>query len=150
MRVKIRSSKDFWAGLFFIGTGAGAMVIARSYPFGTTLRMGPGYFPSVLGAILILFGIYVLVTGLKSSEEIEGGWPVRALIVLPLALIVFGILIDRLGFIPALAALIFGTAAAGTEFKLVEVMLLCVGLIVLSVVVFVWGIGLPFPLLKGF
>jgi len=150
MRVTTRSNKDFWAGVFFIGVGAIAMLVARGYPFGTTLRMGPGYFPSVLGAILILFGISVMATGFRSKEKIEGGWPVRALIVLPLALVMFGVLMERLGFIPALAALIFGTAAAGREFKFLEVLALCACLIVLSVAVFVWGIGLPFPLIKGF
>ncbi len=46
MKLAFRSNKDFWAGLMFAGTGAAAMFIARNYPFGTTLRMGPGYFPT--------------------------------------------------------------------------------------------------------
>ena len=57
------------------------MLIARNYPFGTALRMGPGYFPTVLGGILILFGLYLLVAGLRSSEQIAGSWSLRALIV---------------------------------------------------------------------
>ena len=54
MKLEIRNNKDFWAGMMFIGIGAAAMFIARDYPFGSALRMGPGYFPSVLGGILIL------------------------------------------------------------------------------------------------
>ena len=53
-------NKDFWAGVMLIATGAATMFIARGYAFGTTLRMGPGYFPTVLGGILILFGLYLL------------------------------------------------------------------------------------------
>jgi uncharacterized membrane protein len=112
--------------------------------------MGPGYFPRVLGGILILFGIYIMATGLRSQEKIKAHWSVRALIVLPLSLILFGVLMDHAGFIPALAALIFGSAAAGKEFKFVEVLLLTVVLTVLSVATFIWGLELPYPLIKGF
>jgi hypothetical protein len=56
---------------------------------------------------------------------------------------------DRAGFVPALVVLIFGSAAASTEFRLVEVALLTVVLTVFSVVLFVWALGLPYPLLAG-
>ena len=150
MKLELRNNKDFWVGMMLIGIGAAAMFIARDYPFGSTLRMGPGYFPRVLGGILILFGIYIMATGLRSQEKIKAHWSVRALIVLPLSLILFGVLMDHAGFIPALAALIFGSAAAGKEFKFVEVLLLTVVLTVLSVATFIWGLELPYPLIKGF
>ena len=60
-------------------------------------------------------------TGLRSNEKIEGGWSLRALIVLPLSLVLFGLLMEHAGFVPALMVLIVGSAAAGSEFKLVEV-----------------------------
>ena len=72
MKLELRNNKDFWAGMMFVGTGAGAMFIARHYPFGTTLRMGPGYFPIVLGGILILFGIYVMAQGAAQQREDPG------------------------------------------------------------------------------
>ena len=97
MKLGLNRNKDFWAGMMFVGTGAGAMFIARNYPFGTTLRMGPGYFPIVLGGILILFGIYVMVRGLRKNEKIQGNWSIRALIVLPLSMVVFGVLMDLAG-----------------------------------------------------
>ncbi len=75
--------------------------------------MGPGYFPIVLGGILILFGIYVMLRGLRKNEKIQGNWSLRALIVLPLSMVVFGILMDLAGFVPALAALVFISAAIG-------------------------------------
>jgi hypothetical protein len=144
------NSKDLWAGLMLIAIGVAAVFIARGYPFGTALRMGPGYFPSVLGGVLALFGLYVVAKALRHREAIEGGWSLRAMVVLPLSLVLFGILMDRAGFIPALAVLIFGAAAASTEFKLVEVAALTVVLIVFCVAVFIWGLGLPYPLLAGF
>src|SRR6185295_10807035 len=120
------ANKDFWAGLMLIAVGTLAVVLARDYPLGTVVRMGPGYFPVVLGALLVLFGIYVLAKGLRGADKIEAGWSPRALIVLPLALALFGFLMDRAGFIPSLAVLIFGSAAAGSEFRLVEIIALTV------------------------
>jgi Tripartite tricarboxylate transporter TctB family len=144
------TSKDFWSGVMLIAVGVAAAIIARGIPFGTALRMGPGYFPTILGGILVLFGLWLVAKSLRHSEPIEGGWSLRALIVLPLSLVLFGILMDRAGFIPALAVLIFGSAAASTEFKLTEVATLTVFLIVFCVAVFVWGLGLPYPLLLGY
>ena len=146
MKLELRSNKDFWAGMMFAGTGAGAMFMARHYPFGTTLRMGPGYFPIVLSGILILFGIYVMLRGLRKNEKIQGNWSLRALIVLPLSIVVFGILMDLAGFIPTLAALVFISAASGREFDSSR-----------SCCLPSWarwwfcslGLGLPYPLVKG-
>jgi hypothetical protein len=145
----ILRAKDFWGGLMLIAIGIATIVIARAYPFGTSLRMGPGYFPTVLGGILILFGLYLLVAALRSGEPIEGAWSPRALIVVPLSLVLFGFLMDRAGFVPALAVLVFGSAAATTEFRLIEVAVLTVVLTIFSVVLFVWLLGLPYPLLAG-
>jgi putative tricarboxylic transport membrane protein len=142
--------KDFWGGLMLIAIGAAAIILARDYPFGTALRMGPGYFPTLLGGILVLFGLYLMVLGLRAGETIEGSWSFRALIIVPLSLVLFGVLMDRAGFIPALAVLIFGSAAASTEFRFVEVALLTVVLTAFSVAVFILGLGLPYPLLAGF
>jgi hypothetical protein len=147
---RLLNSKDFWSGVMLIAIGVTATFIARDYPFGTALRMGPGYFPTVLGAALALFGLYFLVRSLRSSEMIEGNWSIRALVIVPLAFVLFGALMDRAGFIPALAVLIVGSAAAGREFKLSEVALLTVVMIVFGVAVFIWGLGLPYPLIAGF
>lgn len=150
MKIDLRNNKDFWAGVMLIATGAASILIARGYPFGDTMRMGPGYFPSMLGGILVLFGIYVTANGLRTGERIAVHCSLRALIVLPLSLVAFGVLMTYAGFIPALAALIFGSASAGREFKLVEVVLLTLILTGLSAAVFIWGLGLPYPLIKGF
>ena len=150
MKLEFRHNRDFWSGLMFFLTGAAAVLVARDYPFGRLLRMGSGFFPTVLGAILMLFGIYILLKGLRWNEKIRGTWSIRALIVLPLITALFGVLMDRAGFIPALAVLAFGSAAAGNEFKWGEALLLTAFMTVLSVAVFILGLGLPYPLIKGF
>lgn len=145
-----RTNKDLWAGLMYIGTGAIGMWIARDYPFGSALRMGPGYFPTVLGGIMIAFGIYVLVLGLrKDHEKIIGNWSLRALIILPISMVVFGILMELAGFLPAMAALIPVSALAGREFSWKEVVPLTVGLMIVCTAGFIYGLGLPYPLIKG-
>jgi putative tricarboxylic transport membrane protein len=150
MKLEWRNNKDFWGGTMLIGIGATAMFIARGYRFGSALRMGPGFFPTILGGILVLFGITIMITGLVRKEKIKERLSGRALILLPVALLLFGILMKVAGFIPALAALVFCSAAAGSEFKLREVLLLTVVLTVLSVALFIWGLGLPYDLIQEF
>jgi uncharacterized membrane protein len=149
MNSSILNNKDVWAGLMLIGIGAAAVLIARNYPFGTALRMGPGYFPVILGGLLIVFGLAILAYGLRTREKIAGSWSLRALIILPLSLVLFGVLMEHAGFVPAMMVLIFGSATASTEFKFAEVLLFSIGLTALSVAVFVWGLGLPYPLITG-
>jgi Tripartite tricarboxylate transporter TctB family len=142
-------TKDCWGGLMLIAIGTAAIAIARHYPFGTALRMGPGYVPIVLGAILIVFGVSLLGAALRGGEKIAGGWSLRALVLLPLALVLFGLLMEHGGFVPAMLILVFASAAASAEFKLRDALLLSLGLTALSVVLFVWLLGLPYPLIAG-
>lgn len=149
MKFDWRSNRDFFAGLLYIVTGAVGMWIARDYPFGSALRMGPGYFPSVLGGMMIAFGVAVLLMGVKNNEKIKGNWSFRALIVLPLSTVVFGVLMEAAGFIPALLVLIPVAALAGREFNWKEIVPLTIGLTVLCTAGFIYGLGLPYPLIKG-
>ncbi len=150
MKLEFLDNKDFWSGLLLIALGAFAVFIARDYPFGTVVRMGAGFFPVVLGGLLVMFGLHVLVRGLRGIDKIEAGWSPRAMIMLPLSLALFGFLMDRAGLVPALAVLTFGSAAAGREFKLLEIVGLTIVLTGFAVAVFVWGLGLPYPLLVGY
>jgi hypothetical protein len=147
--VKLPDSKDFWSGVMLIAIGAAALYIGRDYPFGTALRMGAGFFPIVLGAMLVLFGVYFVARGLRSGDRIEGNWSPRALVVLPLAFVLFGVLMQHTGFVPALLVLVVGSAMAGTEFRLVEVLVLAVLLTAMCVALFIWALGLPYPLFSG-
>src|SRR4051812_9177082 len=149
-KIPLFDNKNFLSGLFFIGVGGLGIFMAQDYPMGTALRMGPGYFPIVLSALLILFGIYCLVQGLLKPEKLPGNWSPRALLILPLATVVFGVLMEHAGFIPALLALVFISAYAGDEFKFVEVLIMAVGLVIGSWALFIWGLGLPYPLIVGY
>lgn len=149
MKVELRNNKDFLSGLMFIVIGLGSIFIARDYPIGSALRMGPGYFPVALGGILFLMGVYVLVQGLIKKEQVQGNWSLRALIILPVATVVFGLMVETAGFVPALLVLIVISAAAGTEFRFLEILLLAIGLTVASVGLFIYALGMPYPLWGG-
>jgi hypothetical protein len=150
MKFALSRNKDFWAGVMLIAIGAGALFIARDYRFGSALRMGPGFFPTILSVILIAFGVCITAVSLRSGEKIKGHLSLRAFLLLPLSLLLFGVLMDLAGFIPALAVLVFVSAASGKEFKATEVLMLTTVLTVASVALFIWGLGLPYPLIKGF
>jgi di/tricarboxylate transporter len=95
-------------------------------------------------------GIYVVALGLrKNHEKIVGNLSLRALIVLPVSMVVFGILMEYAGFLPAMAALVPVSALAGREFKWKEVVPLTVGLTIACTAGFIYGLGLPYPLIKG-
>lgn len=150
MNFEIFERKDFWSGVMLIIIGASALFIARNYQFGTSLRMGPGYFPVILSAALVMFGVYFVLQSLRAGgEKLEGSWSLRALVVVPLSLVVFGLLIDRAGFVPAMLALIVISAAASKEIRPIETLLFSVFLTAMCVVVFIWALGLPYELIAG-
>jgi len=150
MKSALGKNKDFWAGMMLIAIGAAALFIARDYRFGSALRMGPGFFPTILSLILIAFGVCITAVSLRSGEKIKGNLSLRAFLLLPLSLLLFGVLMDLAGFIPALAVLVFISAASGKEFKWGEVLLLTIVLTLASTALFILGLGLPYPLIKGF
>lgn len=148
MDARLVHNKDFLAGLLMLGIGAVAFYMALDYPFGSAMRMGPGYFPRVLAAILMLFGLYVLVRGLRTGERVRGVWGWRPLALITVALVVYGWTMDRLGMVPALVAMFFISAAAGHEFRWKEVIVLTALMTVFAVGVFVYGLGLPYQLFQ--
>jgi putative tricarboxylic transport membrane protein len=146
---ELMNNKRFLSGVMFLGIGAVAIYMAQDYPMGSALRMGPGYFPIVLGGIMGLFGIYELILGMMKPDPVKGNWSLRALVILPISAVIFGVLMEKAGFIPALIVLIIIAASAGSEFKLVEVLLSAVIITIASVGVFIYGLGLPYPLFSG-
>jgi hypothetical protein len=146
MRTSIFKSQDALAGLLFMGLGALGFAIALGYKFGTTIDMGPGYFPRILSLVLIGFGVVTFVRGVRNVVRIEGGWAWLPLLLLSASLLLFGFLIERLGLVPALAALFFVSARAGHEFKALEVLVLTVAMSAFAAAVFVWGLKLPYSL----
>ena len=150
MKPELWNNRDFLAGLLFIVLGGLAVALARDYPIGSTMRMGPGYFPTVLGGILLLFGVYVLLRGVRSGDKVKGEWGYRPLALIALSIVLFGFLLDRAGMVPAIVATLFVAAAAGREFRVKEVILLAVVMTAFSVAVFSYGLKLPYPLLGGY
>jgi hypothetical protein len=145
MQVNFRN-KDFWSGMSLLVIGLVAAWFALGYPMGTVLRMGSGYFPMILSGILCLFGIALILRAAKTTESIEPGWSYRALVILPIAFALFGYLLDRAGFVPAMMLLILGSAIAGSEFSFIEVVGLAIFMTLICSLIFIWGLGLPYPL----
>jgi hypothetical protein len=145
----LRNNRDFLAGLLFMVLGGLAVALARDFPMGTTMRMGPGYFPTTLGIILFLFGAYVLGRGVRSRVPVSGAWGWRPLALITLSIVVFGFFLERLGLVPTAVLMFFVAAAAGREFRFKEVLLLAVVMTAFSLLVFIWGLKLPYPLLPG-
>lgn len=142
----IANNADVWSGVMFVAFGAAAVYFSRDYPMGTTMRMGPGYFPHYLGLLMILIGLVIGIRGVFAPGEPIGRWAFRPLLTLGLGVVLFGLAIEALGFVPALAILILASTLAGREFKLLEVSLLIAVLIAGAVGVFIYGIGLPYRL----
>lgn len=143
---KLHNNRDVLAGLFFLALGAIGFVVALSYPFGTLREMGPGFFPCVLGMVLVAFGIVTLLRGLRSGIQVDGPWNWVPLLLLSFSLLAFGWLMERAGLIPALVALIVLSALAGKEFRWGEVVILTGILCLMALAIFVWGLGLPYAL----
>jgi len=159
--MRIKSQKDFFAGLMFSITGAAFALGATNYTIGDGARMGPGYFPLMLGIVLTILGAIVVLQSLVI--ETEGGDPIGTIAWKPLcyiigANIIFGIClggfpklgIPSLGLIVGIYALTFVSALAGDEFKFKEVAVLATVLAILSFVAFVWLLNLQFPVWPTF
>ncbi|HET9735081.1 MAG TPA: tripartite tricarboxylate transporter TctB family protein [Burkholderiales bacterium] len=143
----IKSPKDFWAGVMFVAFGAGMAAIAvNSYQMGSAVRMGPAYFPSVLGGLLAVLGLILLVRSCALKGEQVAKFHFRPLVLILAACVAFGYFLKPLGLLGAIALLIFIGAFGGHEFKWKEVATLYVVLFIFSVLVFVKGLTLPFPI----
>jgi hypothetical protein len=148
--MKIKNPKDFWAGLMFVAFGLFFVIGARNYQLGSAARMGPAYFPTLLGGLMAVVGGIVFFRSFVLKGEKVAAIPLRLLFFITLSLLIFGYLLKPIGLVLALLCLVVISAFAGHEFRLKEALQLTFVLIVLSVLVFVKGLGLPFPLWPGF
>ena len=151
--MNIKSQRDFWSGLMFLVVGIGFAIGATNYSMGTSARPGAGYFPLGLSVLMAILGAIVLFKSL--TIETEGGDPVgkfawRPLIVIVLAITVFGILLPRLGMIITIPILIVITSLAGDEFHLRDVLVSSVILTAFSWFIFIFGLKLTIPLWPSF
>lgn len=143
----IRNPKDFWAGLIYIGIGLGAFYIAQDYEMGTAVRMGPGYFPRVLGMVLALIGFASLARSFLRPGEAVGRMAWRAVLLVLGATAIFGVLVRGAGLVISLFVLVLVSAYASRQFRLPSTVLLAAGLAVFSALIFLKGLGIPLPLL---
>lgn len=148
--MKIKSPKDFWAGLMFIGIGLFFLIVARNYQMGSAVRMGPAYFPTVLGGMLAVLGAIVFFQGLVLNGPPVPKLSFKPIFFISLALVLFGYLLKPIGFVLAIVVMVFVSAFGGHEFRAKEVAILTFVLIIFSVLAFVKGLTLPFPLWPDF
>jgi putative tricarboxylic transport membrane protein len=136
--------KDFLAGLLFVFFGIFAVVSAGDYPLGTLRRMGPAYFPSILGGVLALLGFIIAARSLWAGGETVRSRTLRPLIMILGAVAGFALLLKPLGLVLASLVLILISRLGGWEFRWRETAFLYLVLIFMVVVLFVYGLGLQF------
>ena len=146
MALKIRSMKDFSAGLMFIGLGALFGIGANQYPMGTAVRMGPAYFPSILGWGTVALGLFVFVESFLVDDEAPTRTAWRPLILVIGSVCAFAALINTGGLITATVVQIILSALGGHEFKWKEAIISAVGLSITVWLIFDKALGLPFKL----
>lgn len=143
----VRLRPDLLSGALFVLLGAGFALSARHLPFGTTARMGPGYFPMVLSLLLIAIGAVLVLKGLTAEEAVETRLATRGLPFLLAAPLAFGLALEPLGFLPAVVLAAFLSTLAGNRFRLVPALWTTIVLTALCWGVFVRGLGLQLPIL---
>ncbi len=150
--MKIRNEKDFWSGVMFIAFGLFFAIAAQKYDFGTAQRMGPAYFPTVLGAILVLLGIVIALTGLgretpdgeiEKFHFAEAGWVLGSVVV-------YGLLLKPAGALLSIAALVAISSMGSHEFRWKEVILLAIAMAAVTWFVFIWSLGVTIPVWPAF
>jgi hypothetical protein len=142
----IRHPKDFYAGLIFIAFGVAAIVIGSNYPLGTAARMGPGYFPRILGMLMIALGAALSLRGLRLQGSRVPTWKWRPTLIVLGSVVLFGLIVTRLGLVLSTIVLIVLSSAASHEFRPKESVVSAVLLAALAVGVFVIGLKLQLPI----
>ena len=141
----IRHPKDFWAGVLFIAFGGAACVIALDYAMGTAARMGPGYFPRVLGLLLCGLGAILVLRSFKLQ-----GAPLSFPTFKPIAIVLgsvllFGLVVNKAGLVIATLLLVLVSSTASHEYRWRESIVAAIALAVFVVVAFRYGLGLQLP-----
>ena len=159
--MKIKSQKDYFSGLMFLVVGLAFAIGASNYTIGTGARMGPGYFPLILGVLMSILGAAICVGGLTKGPEGGdkiGKWAWKPVFFVLAANFAFGILlgglpslgIPAMGLIVGIYALTFISSLAGNEFNAKAVFVLATVLAIGSYVAFVWALKLQFPVWPSF
>lgn len=144
----LRSLKDLLAGLIFIGFGLAFAFAASRYDLGTALRMGPGYFPVVLGGLLALLGAGIVAESFLRGEQTPiGPIPWRGILLLTAAVLVFGFGVRRFGLAPSLFVATLLAALSSERTTPLAALVLAAALTAFCILIFVEGLGLTVPLI---
>jgi hypothetical protein len=159
--VNIKSQKDFFSGLMFMGVGVAFAWGATTYNVGNGARMGPGYFPLYLGILMTILGagitLKALVVETMGGDKI-GKWAWKPLFFVILANLVFGVLlaglpsmgVPAMGLIVAIYALVFIASIAEDGWKFKATFILATVLAIGSYLAFVVALKLQFPVWPAF
>lgn len=145
--MRIHNHRDFWAGVMFLAIGAAFAGFAQQYSLGTPARMGPGFFPTMLGVLLALLGVVIVLGSFAGTGAPLRVAPVRwrPLALILLSVLLFALTLPKLGLIVAVVLLIGVSALAAHDFRGKETLASIVVLLALSWLVFVEGLDLQFP-----
>jgi hypothetical protein len=147
-----QKSKRLLVGLMFATFGIFFAGFGTQYTFGTGARMGPGYFPTVLGILLIILGVFIALMALSSKAEehkvARFSWPTILLILG--SVVLFGLMLTRLGLIISLMTVVLVSSYASHEFGWKAAIINTVVLMALCLSVFVYALSLQFPLWPTF
>lgn len=146
---KLRAGRDLLAGLLYILIGGLAVTIGSGYPLGSASRMGPGYFPVLVGALLVLVGCVVTTRGLKVNSERVGRLAVKALVLVLGSVIFFAATIEKIGLAAAILGVVVIGYLANARWRPVELCVLALVLTAASVLIFYYGLKLPFKVWPG-
>jgi hypothetical protein len=142
-----RNPKDFWTGLIYILVGSAAVIISREYGMGTAMKMGPAYFPTILGAVLMGIGVISVVRSFFTAGTPIGAVAWKGLLLIVAATVLFGLIVRGAGLAIALPLLVVISAAASTRFSLKTALIEAAAITVFCIFVFVQGLGVPLPIL---
>ncbi|GLR61708.1 tripartite tricarboxylate transporter TctB family protein [Rhizobium indigoferae] len=131
-------------GALFVATGAFFAIQSLGLDLGTTVRMGPGYFPLVLAGVLVLLGAIIFAQALRVEGEPIDPFAWRGMLFILPAPVFFGLTVRGLGFAPALFFTAFIACFASQKMNVVFAIILSLLLTIFSVAVFSYGLGLPF------
>jgi len=142
-----RDRKDFNAGIMFIAIGAFFALFSQNYPMGSAVRMGPAYFPSVLGALLIALGLIVFARSFfLVDRELPTKTHWRPLLCILSGVVAFAYLIGPTGLVAASAVVMIVGSFGGWDFRWKEQLINAVFMTATTVGIFYYGLGLPFKL----
>lgn len=142
-----RNPKDFWTGLIYICFGSSAILIAREYGMGTAIKMGPAYFPTILGGLLVGIGVISVIRSFIVRGTPIGAFAFKGLTLVSVSVLVFGLIVRGAGLAVALPLLVIISAYASTRFRWRPTLLMAVGLTIFCSLVFLKGLGIPLPII---